>query len=70
MPVNEEEILHQYFGAIFYDKKKTPDVYVGKVLRRFLNDEQRVASALEFDGLKKKHGVTNNILEVIPEHLE
>ena len=46
MPVEEEEILHQYFGAIFYDKKKSPHVYVGKVFRRFLNDEQGVAPAL------------------------
>ena len=38
-------------------------MYVGKVLRRFLNDEQGVASALELDCLKKKHGVTNNIPE-------
>ena len=37
--------------------------------RRFLHEKDSAAAALEVECLKKKHGVTDNILEVVPSHL-
>ena len=51
---------------VYRDNKKQQYLFVGKVTRRFLHEKDSAAAALEVKCLKKKHGVTDNILEVVP----
>ena len=68
-PITEEEIIYKYVGVVYRDKKKQQHLSVGKVTRRFLHEKDSAAAALEVECLKKKHGATDNILEVVPSHL-
>ena len=43
---------------------------MGKITRRFLLDQGGAAAALEVECLKKKHGISTTILEVVPPHLK
>ena len=69
-PVIEEDILLKYVGVIFKDKKSQEHLFVGKILKRFLLDKGVAAAALEVECLKKKHGLSNNIFEPVPSHLD
>ena len=59
----------KYVGVVYRDKKKHQHLFVGKVTRRVLHEKDSAAAALGLECLKKKHGVTANILEVVPSHL-
>ena len=68
-PVKEDNLLNRFFGAIYYADKgrKKPLLYIGKLLRRFLKDENGPTDSLQLDCLKPGLGKTT-ILEEIPEH--
>ena len=67
-PIPESEILGKWVGVIYETKKKN-HLYIGKVLNRFLRDENGPVESLRLDCLKLHVG-TDTILEEVPKHLE
>ena len=61
-PIAEEDIVNKWYGCI-YMTKRGPDLCIGKVTQRFLNDEGELITALEIDCLKQKLGTTDHILK-------
>ena len=64
-PKNEEELIGQLFAHIFTSKKAS-NLYIKKILKRFLNDEDNeegYVSALEMDRLQLKLEVTDRIFQ-------
>ena len=53
--------MHKWFGAVYEHKSKC-HLYVGKAIRRFLDDEGGPVSSIELDCLKPRIG-TGTILE-------
>ena len=60
-PTSEEDIKQKWYGVVYTEKKKNY-LYVGKVLKRFLNDVNGPAMAFEVDCLKPHIG-TGTVLE-------
>ena len=54
-PVKEDQILGKWY-AIIYSSKRSSMLFVGKVLRRFLDDENGPTESLEIKCLKPKAG--------------
>ena len=67
-PIPESESLGKRVGVIYETKKKN-HLYIGKVLNRFLRDENGPVESLRLDCLKLHVG-TDTILEEVPKHLE
>lgn len=62
-PTTEKELIGKFFACI-YPTKKGPNLYVGRLTRRFLsNDEDGYPCALEIDCLQQKYGVTDCIFK-------
>ena len=66
-PNAEENIVQKWYGCVYYDLKKSPHLYVGKALRRFLVDVDGPVSGLEIECLKPHVGI-GIILESVPAH--
>ena len=66
-PPTKEDLVGKYFAAIYVHNNK-PRLYLGKVIRRFLEDPDSLASGLELDCLKPPTG-NDGILEELPSHL-
>ena len=63
-PNNEANLVRKWYACIFRGKK-TSNLFIGKVIRRFLLDQESeggYACALEVDCLQQKFGVTDCIL--------
>lgn len=67
-PNKEEDVVQKWYGVIFNQHKKTY-LYVGKALKRFIDDESNVATSLEVDCLKLHIG-TGNVLEEYAPHID
>ncbi|XP_065064643.1 uncharacterized protein LOC135690884 [Rhopilema esculentum] len=66
-PVEEVEIIGKWYAAIFLGKK-SQQIYIGKVTKRFLADVDGPATGIELDCLKPHFG-SGTVLEGIPSHL-
>ena len=66
-PVKENQILGKWY-AIIYASKRSSMLFVAKVLRRFLHDENSQTQSLEIKCLKPKVG-SGTTLEDTPDHL-
>ena len=60
-PISETKIVGKWHACIFKTKKKT--LFIGRAIRRFLNDEGGLITTLEIDCLEKRLGVTDNVLK-------
>ena len=73
LPTNKENLIQKWFGCI-YEKFSKPkhskkqNIYIGKILRMLLSDENGNPYAVEVESLKLKAG-SGTILESVPEHL-
>ena len=54
-PVLEEDIMGSWYGAIFQNKQRN-QLYIGKLTRRFLSDENGTVESVELEELKPKSG--------------
>ena len=61
-PVSEEKIVGKWLGCIF-QHSKTLSLYVGRVTKRFLNDEGGLVAGVEMDCLERELGSAENILK-------
>ena len=61
LPATEKELIDKWYACIFLHKKSA-GLYIGRMKKRFLNDEGGMVLALELDCLKRKLGVADNIL--------
>ena len=72
-PVHEDSFIDSWFAAIYYPEviggSSRPILYVGKVIRRFLQDSKRVAQFLELDCLQPAFKTKTTQLLEIPGHL-
>ena len=66
-PIEQQDVLNLWDGVIYEGKKKT-SLYIGKVTRRFLEDENGPAHGLEIDCLKPHVG-QGNVLASVPDHM-
>ena len=66
-PTSENDLTQKWFGCIFVAKKKS-HLYVGKVMRRFLEEEGGPTKDLEINCLKPHVG-SDTVLESVPSHL-
>ena len=66
-PISEGNIIGKWYGVV-YRGGKMPMLYVAKVLRRFLTDENGPVDKLEMECLMPKYG-SGNILQAGPSHL-
>ena len=63
-PQKEEYLKECYYAVIYIDPKKQKSMFVGKVLNRWLHDEQGTVHAITFDFLKQKNtNFDDNIFE-------
>ena len=60
-PVTEEDVVNKWYGVIYTEKKRSY-IYVGKVLKRFLDDVDGPATGFEIDCLKPHIG-SGTVLE-------
>ena len=71
LPVAEDAIKSKFFAAVYYpdqSKKRKPKLFVGRVLKRFLRDENGPTESLELDCLSLAVG-SPEALEEPPKHL-
>jgi len=68
-PVLEDSLIGKFFGVIYYTKKDKPILFIGKVLQRFLFEEDGEVEGVEMECLKKASCDTSTVLEVTPSHL-
>ena len=61
LPTMEKELIDKWYACIFLHNKSA-SLYIGRMKKRFLNDEGGMVLALELDCLKRKLGITDNIL--------
>lgn len=66
-PVTEDMIQGKWYGVIFSNKRSS-QLFIGKVLRRFLTDENGPVDTLEIRCLKPKVG-SGTIVDDTPSHL-
>ena len=67
LPTSEAELQGKWYAVVYRGGKKNI-LYVGKVLKRFLGDEDGPVTGVEFRCLKPKFG-SSTILESNPKHL-
>ncbi|CAK8690374.1 unnamed protein product [Clavelina lepadiformis] len=67
-PIEEQDVLNQWYRVIDEGKKKKTSLYIGKVTRRFLEDENGPVHGLEIDCLKPHVG-QGNVLKSVPDHM-
>ena len=72
-PVHEDSLIDLWIAAIYYPEviggSSKPILYVGKVIRRFLQDSKHVAQFLELDCLQPVFKTQTTQLLEIPGHL-
>ena len=51
-PTAEDDVVNKWHGCI-YTSKRGPNLFIGKVTQRFLNDEGGLIAALEIDCLEQ-----------------
>ena len=68
LPNKEENVVQKWYACIYETKKKN-HLYIGKAVKRFLDDKEGPVNGLEIECLKPHVG-TGNVLESVPEHLE
>ena len=51
-PVKEDNLKEYYYAVIYIDPKNNKKMFVGRVLQRWLHDEQGSVQAITFDFLK------------------
>ena len=68
-PVEENPLKGKVFAFIYYDPKGKPHLYVGRMLNRFLEDENGPAKEFLIESFKKATTATSIILEETPSHL-
>ena len=61
LPRMEKELIDKWYACIFLHNKSA-GLYIGRMKKRFLNDEGGMVLALELDCLERKLGVADNIL--------
>ena len=66
-PPNKEEDLEGKWYGVIYESKRRSMLFVGKILRRFLHDEEGPVDSLEIRCMKSKIG-SGTILEDTPAH--
>ena len=66
-PTKEDDILNKWVGVIYHHKKRQ-QLYVGRIKKRFLQDDNGPAAALEVECLKPHVG-SGTVLESTPIHL-
>ena len=66
-PMPEEDVLRKWYTVI-YAAKRARHIYVGKILKRFLLEENGDVDCLEVHCLKPKVG-SGTLLEDTPTHL-
>ena len=70
-PLPESDLKAAWYAAIFnVPKRKRGTLYIGRVTKRFLLEENRSVDCLEFDCLKPASGLSSTILEEPPEHFQ
>ena len=68
-PFPESDLKAAWYAAIFnVPKRKRGTLYIGKVTKRFLSEENGSVDCLELDCLKPASGPSSTILEEPPEH--
>ena len=67
-PVSEKVIVGKWFAVVYQNHKGKDNLYVGKLERRFLHDEQGDVQGLQINCLKPRCGL-ETILEETPKHL-
>ena len=68
-PVTEEILLGKFFVVVFYNIKRKPHLFVGRILKRFLTDADGPAKEFSVECLKRGATSTSTILEEVPQHL-
>ena len=66
-PVTEESVLGKWY-AVIYETKRASRLFVGKIMKRFLVDENGPVESLQIRCLKPKVG-SGTLLEDTPKHL-
>ena len=66
-PTKETEVIGRWYAAIFATKR-TKRLYVGRLLKRFLKDEDGDVDSIQLHCLKPKVG-SGTVLEDTPDHL-
>ena len=61
VPTMKKELIDKWYACIFL-YNKSAGLYIGRMKKRFLNDEGGMVLALELDCLERKLGVSDNIL--------
>ena len=68
-PFPESDLKAAWYAAIFnVPKRKMGILYIGRVTKRFLLEENGPVDCLELDCLKPASGLSSTILEEPPEH--
>ena len=68
-PVTEESLQGKFFAVVFYDIKRKPHLYVGRILKRFLTNADGPAKEFSVECLKRGATSTSTVLEEVPQHL-
>ena len=67
LPASKSNILNKWFSCVYQIKNK-PRLFIGKLIKRFLHDENGLIAAPNIGCLKLPTG-SGNILECIPLHV-
>lgn len=68
-PSAESDIVGKYVGVMYYDAKQRPHLFVGKIINRFLHDENGPAKQLKIHVMFKRAATsTSTLLEEVPDH--
>ena len=65
-PTKEDKIVGKWY-AVIYQNRKSPMLYIGKAVRRFLRDENGPVESILIRCLKSKVG-SGTVLEDTPAH--
>ena len=65
-PVTEETLQGKFFAVVFYDIKRKPHLYVGRILKLFLTDADGLAKEFSVECLKRGATSTSTVLEEVP----
>lgn len=69
-PVEEKDLQGKIFGVIYNDKNDKPHFFIGKIIARYLYDEDGPAKEFQVEVFKKAATSTSTILEETPTHLK
>lgn len=67
-PFPEKDLIGSWYAGVYYTKKKGT-LYVGRIIHRFLVEENGPVECLKMDCLKPASAPSSTILEEPPEHL-